>query len=134
MIASRRRGNLINLAVIYRVSMSETIFSKIINKEIPADVVYETDEILAFRDINPQAPTHILVIPKQEIPSLASATETDSPLLGKLLSASAEIAEKEGLKDSGYRVVTNIGSDGGQAVPHLHLHILGGRKMTWPPG
>lgn len=111
-----------------------TLFTKIINKEIPADIVYEDDICLAFRDINPQAPVHILLIPKKEIVSISTLTEEDNEILGHLLLKSAEIAKQEGLEEKGYRVVTNIGNDGGQSVFHLHFHILGGRKMTWPPG
>ena len=111
-----------------------TIFSKIIKREIPADIVYETDEILAFRDISPQAPTHILIIPKREIKSIAQATEQDALLLGQLLLAAAEVARILEISDSGYRIVTNIGQDGGQSVFHLHVHVLGGRQMLWPPG
>lgn len=113
--------------------MSDTIFAKIIRKEIPADVVYEDDRCLAFRDISPQAPTHILVIPKKPIPQLADADESDGALLGHLLLVVKQVAADEGLED-GYRVVINTGQNGGQTVDHLHLHILGGRQMTWPPG
>ncbi len=113
--------------------MSETIFSKIINREIPADIVYEDDLALAFRDITPQAPVHILVIPKKPLPQLAAAESEDHPLMGHLLLTVKRVAEQEGL-ENGYRVVINNGSDGGQTVDHLHLHILGGRPMKWPPG
>ena len=113
--------------------MSETIFSKIIRKEIPADIVYEDDLILAFRDVQPQAPVHILVIPKQPIESIDQATESDAALLGYLLLTIKRVAAQEGL-EQGYRVVINTGEDGGQAVFHLHLHLLGKRAMTWPPG
>ena len=113
--------------------MSQTIFSKIINREIPADIVYEDDLALAFRDITPQAPVHILVIPKKPLPQLAAAESEDHPLMGHLLLTVKRVAEQEGLKN-GYRVVINNGSDGGQTVDHLHLHILGGRPMKWPPG
>jgi histidine triad (HIT) family protein len=113
--------------------MSETIFSKIIQREIPADIVYEDDLVLAFRDIQPQAPVHILVIPKQPIESIATVTPQDQDLLGHMLVTIQKIAAKEGLTD-GYRVVTNIGSDGGQSVSHLHFHLLGKRQMAWPPG
>ncbi len=113
--------------------MSETIFSKIIRREVPADVVYEDDLSLAFRDINAQAPTHILVIPKKPIPRLSDATPQDHAVLGHLLIKAKEIAAQEGLSN-GFRVVINNGNDGGQTVDHLHLHILGGRKMAWPPG
>jgi histidine triad (HIT) family protein len=113
--------------------MSETIFSKIIQREIPADIVYEDDLVLAFRDIQPQAPVHILVIPKQPIESIATVTPQDQDLLGHMLVTIQKIAAKEGLTN-GYRVVTNIGSDGGQSVSHLHFHLLGKRQMAWPPG
>jgi len=113
--------------------MSDTIFTKIINREISADIVYEDDRALAFKDINPQAPTHILVIPKKPIPQLASAEEEDQALLGHLLLIVKQIAAEAGLAN-GYRVVINNGSDGGQTVDHLHLHILGGRSLQWPPG
>jgi histidine triad (HIT) family protein len=113
--------------------MSETIFSKIISKEIPADIVYEDDLALAFRDVQPQAPVHILIIPKNPIVSIATATETDAALLGHLLLTVKRVATQEGL-DKGYRVVINTGEDGGQTVFHLHLHLLGKRAMNWPPG
>lgn len=113
--------------------MSETIFSKIISKEIPADIVYEDDLCLAFNDISPQAPTHILVIPKKPIPKLADAESQDHALMGHLLLTVKRVAEQAGLSN-GYRVVINTGEDGGQTVDHLHLHILGGRAMAWPPG
>jgi histidine triad (HIT) family protein len=112
----------------------DTIFGKIIRREIPASIVFEDDEVLAFRDINPVAPSHILVIPKRPIESLAHASAEDALLLGKLMVACARIAEAEGLDKTGYRVVTNIGSHGGQTVFHLHLHVVGGRHMQWPPG
>jgi histidine triad (HIT) family protein len=113
--------------------MSETIFSKIIRKEIPADIVYEDDLVLAFRDVQPQAPVHILVIPKKPIESIATATTEDGALLGHLLLTIKRVAAQEGL-EQGYRVVINTGEDGGQTVFHLHLHLLGKRSMTWPPG
>ena len=112
---------------------SETLFSKIIRREIPADIVYEDDLVLAFRDIQPQAPVHILVIPKQPISKLADAQPEDQDLLGHLLLSVKKVADQAGL-DKGYRVVINSGEDGGQTVYHLHLHILGGRAMQWPPG
>ncbi|MGF1482151.1 MAG: histidine triad nucleotide-binding protein [Cyanophyceae cyanobacterium] len=113
--------------------MSDTIFGKIIRKEIPADIVYEDDLALAFKDIAPQAPTHILVIPKQPVPQLAAATADEQDLLGHLLMTAKQVAAQAGL-ENGYRVVINNGVDGGQSVDHLHLHILGGRQMSWPPG
>ncbi len=111
----------------------ETIFSKIIRREIPANIIYEDDLALAFTDINPQAPVHILVIPKKPIPKLADAESDDNALLGHLLLTAKRVAEQAGLTN-GYRLVINTGPDGGQTVYHLHLHILGGRHMTWPPG
>lgn len=113
--------------------MSETIFSKIIRKEVPAEIVYEDDLTLAFRDIAPQAPVHILVIPKKPIPQLDDAESEDHALMGHLLLTAKRVAQQVGL-DNGYRLVINNGSDGGQTVHHLHLHILGGRQMRWPPG
>ncbi|MBE9142995.1 histidine triad nucleotide-binding protein [Planktothrix mougeotii] len=113
--------------------MTDTIFSKIIRREIPADIVYEDDLCLAFRDIAPQAPVHILVIPKKPIPKLADAISEDHALMGHLLLKVKQVAEEAGL-ENGYRVVINTGVDGGQTVDHLHLHILGGRYMEWPPG
>ncbi|WP_310487387.1 histidine triad nucleotide-binding protein [Chamaesiphon sp. VAR_69_metabat_338] len=113
--------------------MSDTIFSKIIRKEIPADIVYEDDLTLAFRDVNPQAPVHILIIPKQPIVSIATATDADANLLGELLLTAKRVATQQGL-DEGYRIVINTGEHGGQTVFHLHLHLLGKRMMTWPPG
>ncbi|HIK29690.1 MAG: histidine triad nucleotide-binding protein [Oscillatoriaceae bacterium SKW80] len=111
----------------------ETIFSKIIRREIPADIVYEDDLALAFRDINPQAPVHILVIPKKAIAKLSDAQPEDQALMGHLLLTAKGVAEQVGLTN-GYRIVINNGNDGGQTVYHLHLHILGGRQMKWPPG
>jgi histidine triad (HIT) family protein len=114
--------------------MSETIFSKIIRREIPAQIVFETEQVLAFRDINPVAPVHILVIPKRPIPSLAEMSAEDAPLVGEVLWVVSQVAAQEGLADGGYRVVTNIGRDGGQTVAHLHFHLIGARHCTWPPG
>jgi histidine triad (HIT) family protein len=113
--------------------MTETIFSKIIRKEIPADIVYEDDLALAFRDIYPEAPVHILIVPKQPIESIATATAADETLLGHLLLTAARVATQQGL-ENGYRVVINTGKDGGQTVFHLHLHLMGKRSMAWPPG
>ncbi len=113
--------------------MSDTIFSKIIRKEVPADIVYEDDLTLAFRDIHPQAPVHILVIPKKPIPGLSEAESEDHALMGHLLLTAKRVAQAFGL-DNGYRIVINNGADAGQTVYHLHLHILGGRHMRWPPG
>ncbi len=114
--------------------MSRTLFEKIIAREIPADIVYEDDLVLAFRDIKPQAPVHVLIVPKKPIPRLAEATAEDHRLLGHCLLKAAAVAAHLGLKETGYRLVINNGPDGGESVPHLHCHILGGRHMAWPPG
>tara|TARA_B110000438_G_scaffold244046_1_gene244343 strand:+ start:903 stop:1244 length:342 start_codon:yes stop_codon:yes gene_type:complete len=111
-----------------------TIFSKIINKEIKADIVYEDSESIAFVDINGQAPVHILIIPKREISSLNTIKESDKELLGHLLFVANKIAKKFNISESGYRIVCNCNDDGGQSVYHLHFHLLGGRKLSWPPG
>ena len=111
-----------------------TLFEKIIAREIAADIVYEDDLVLAFNDINPQAPTHVLVIPKKPIPRIAEAEPEDHQVLGHLLLKAREIAADLGLHENGFRLVINNGKDGGESVPHLHLHILGGRLMAWPPG
>jgi histidine triad (HIT) family protein len=113
--------------------MPDTIFSKIINRTIPARIVHEDDRCLAFHDISPQAPVHVLVIPKKPIESLAHAAEEDTDLLGHLLATTTNLARTLGL-DAGYRVVINTGKEGGQSVDHLHLHLLGGRSLSWPPG
>jgi len=113
--------------------MSDTIFSKIINREIPAEIIYEDDLALAFKDISPQAPVHFLVIPKKPIPQISAAQPEDQALLGHLLLTAKQVAEQVGL-GNGYRVVINNGADGGQTVYHLHLHVLGGRQLQWPPG
>lgn len=115
-------------------NMTETIFSKIIRREIPADIVYEDDEVLAFRDLNPQAPLHVLFIPKRPIATLNDADVDDATLLGKLVLAAATYAKREGIADDGYRCVFNCNANGGQSVYHIHLHLLGGRAMHWPPG
>ncbi|MCL5029879.1 MAG: histidine triad nucleotide-binding protein [Bacteroidetes bacterium] len=115
--------------------MSDTIFSKIIKREIPADIVYETDNVLAFRDIKPQAPVHVLIIPKLEI---AKVTDIDgrkhSQILGELFDAANKIAKEMKIDQNGFRLVFNCGNNGGQDVYHLHMHLLGGRQMKWPPG
>jgi len=114
--------------------MSKTLFEKIVAREIPSDIVYEDDLVLAFRDIKPQAPIHVLIIPKKPLPRVAEATPEDHGLLGHLLLKAAAVAARLGLGQSGYRLVINNGPDGGESVPHLHCHILGGRRMAWPPG
>ncbi|MEZ2417706.1 histidine triad nucleotide-binding protein [Luteibacter sp. RCC_6_2] len=114
--------------------MSDTIFAKIVRREIPADIVYEDDDVLAFRDLNPQAPVHVLFIPKRAIATLDDATPADAELLGKLLLATASYARAQGLAEKGYRTVINTNTHGGQTVFHIHVHLLAGRQMTWPPG
>ena len=112
-----------------------TIFSKIINKEIPADIVYETDHVLAFKDIKPQAPVHILIIPKIEIPKVSDVKGKEhAALLGEMFDAANKLARDSGIADDGFRLVLNCGNYGGQEVYHLHMHLLGGRHMLWPPG
>ena len=107
----------------------ETIFSKIIRREIPAEIVYQDDDVTAFRDINPQAPVHILVIPNKVIPSVDHAQPEDEAILGKLFTVAAQVAQQEGIAQSGYRLLVNCGPDSGQEVDHLHVHILGGRRL-----
>ncbi|MDT8449513.1 MAG: histidine triad nucleotide-binding protein [Wenzhouxiangellaceae bacterium] len=114
--------------------MSEDLFEKIVDREIPADIVWENDELLAFRDINPQAPVHILVIPKRKIRTLNDLSEGDSGMVGRMVLAATGIAKSEGLADDGYRLVFNCNEGAGQSVWHIHLHLLGGRRMGWPPG
>lgn len=111
-----------------------TLFEKIIAREIPATIAYETDQALAFHDIAPQAPIHVLIVPKKGIPRLAEADDEDASLLGNLLIAARDTAQKLGLDKTGYRLVINNGKDAGEAVPHLHIHLLGGRSLNWPPG
>jgi histidine triad (HIT) family protein len=115
--------------------MSETIFSKIIRKEIPAQIVFESDTVLAFKDINPKAPVHVLIIPKIEIPTVRDIVGVEhASLLGDLFDAANQIAKDLKIAEDGFRLVINCGDNGGQDVYHLHMHLLGGRKMTWPPG
>jgi histidine triad (HIT) family protein len=111
-----------------------TIFSKIIAREIPARIAYEDDLCLAFHDVHPQAPVHFLVVPKREISRIATSTAADEPLLGHLIHVAQTVAKQEGLQDTGFRIVINNGPDGGETVPHLHVHVLGGRPLAWPPG
>jgi histidine triad (HIT) family protein len=112
-----------------------TIFSKIINKEIPADIIYETENILAFKDINPQAPVHILIIPKIEIPKVTDIKGKEhAALLGEMIDVANKLAEELDIAKDGFRLVFNCGNNGGQEVYHLHMHLLGGRRMKWPPG
>ncbi|MFQ5808975.1 MAG: histidine triad nucleotide-binding protein [Armatimonadota bacterium] len=114
--------------------MAECIFCKIVNGELDSEVVYDDETAVAFKDISPQAPHHVLVIPRQHIPSVADAGPDDEPLLGHLCGVAARLAEQFGLAGDGYRLVINCGAHGGQAVDHLHVHLLGGRQLTWPPG
>jgi histidine triad (HIT) family protein len=117
-----------------KINMS-TIFTKIINKEIPADIVYETEDILAFKDIDPKAPVHVLIIPKKEIARITDIEgKTQAALLGEMFDAANKIAKDTGIAEDGFRIVINCGRNGGQAVYHLHMHLLGGRQMQWPPG
>ena len=111
-----------------------TLFEKIIAREIPADIVYEDADCVAFRDINPQAPHHVLVVPRRPIVSIAHANAGDAALIGRMFLATAAVARELGLEEHGYRLVTNVGEHGGQSVFHLHIHILGGRPLGWPPG
>jgi histidine triad (HIT) family protein len=114
--------------------MSDDLFLKIIRREIPADIVFENDELLAFRDIQPQAPVHILVIPKRRIATINDIEPTEAGLLGRMVLTARDLAASEGLAEDGYRLVMNCNENGGQSVYHIHLHLLGGRRMKWPPG
>lgn len=114
--------------------MAYDLFLKIIEREIPADIVYEDDDVLAFKDINPQAPLHVLVIPKKHIRTLNDAQDEDDALLGKLMNTARKIAQENGVAEDGYRVVLNCNRGAGQTVFHIHLHVLGGRTFSWPPG
>lgn len=113
---------------------TDTLFAKIVRREIPAQIVYQDEDVTAFRDINPSAPVHVLIVPNTIIPTLNDATPEDERLLGKLLLTAQKLAKDLGIAESGYRVVTNVNNDGGQSVYHIHLHLLGGRKLGWPPG
>ena len=114
--------------------MSESVFTKIMRREIPAEIIHEDEECIAFRDIEPQAPVHILVVPRLPLSGIQSATPADRDLVGHLMIVAGKLAVQEGISGDGYRVVVNAGTDGGQTVDHLHVHLLGGRAMTWPPG
>jgi histidine triad (HIT) family protein len=111
-----------------------TIFQKIIKREIPANIVWEDDDAIAFHDVDPQAPVHVLIVPKKVIPRLADATENDAKVLGKLMLVARDIAKKLSIEKTGYRIVINSGPDAGESVPHLHVHLLGKRSLAWPPG
>lgn len=114
--------------------MSDCLFCKMVTGEMEPDIVYEDDDVLAFRDINPAASTHVLVIPRKHIPTINDIAEDDAELVGKMYRAAAEVARREGIADTGYRCVINCGGDAQQTVFHLHLHVIGGRKLNWPPG
>jgi histidine triad (HIT) family protein len=114
--------------------VAECLFCAVVAGEIPATTVLETDRVLAFRDINPQAPTHILVIPRAHYPDVAALAAADAALLGEVIGAAQQVAAAEGVAETGYRVVFNTGVEAGQTVPHVHGHVLGGRTLTWPPG
>jgi histidine triad (HIT) family protein len=116
------------------IMSDKTLFEKICDKEIPATIVFEDERCVAFRDISPQAPIHILVVPRKPIIRVGLAESGDEALLGHLLLTAAQVARSEGIADTGYRLIINNGRDGGEAVPHLHVHLLGGRKLDWPPG
>jgi histidine triad (HIT) family protein len=131
--ASNNSSDEVSKAQSAKITGAETIFTKILDRRIPADILYEDNECMAFSDVGPQAPVHFLVIPKKVIPMLSLATESDQQLLGHLLLVAKNTAEKLGL-EKGYRVVINNGPDGAQSVYHLHVHVLGGRQMKWPPG
>ncbi len=117
-----------------RAMLPDTLFAKIARRELPAEIVYQDELVTAFRDIHPVAPVHILVVPNKVIPTLNDAGEEEATLLGRLLLTARKLAEQFGIAEGGYRLVLNCNPDGGQSVYHLHVHLLGGRKMTWPPG
>jgi histidine triad (HIT) family protein len=117
-----------------QVLETDCIFCKIARREIPAEILHESDTVVAFRDLDPKAPTHILLIPKAHIVSAEDISESDGPMLADLFRAATHLADTEGVAGTGWRVVTNVGADAGQSVFHLHFHLLGGRPMAWPPG
>ncbi len=119
---------------VHGMAQGSCLFCRIAAGEIPADVVHQDADVVAFRDIAPQAPTHVLLIPRRHIASALDLTEEDAPLVGALLGTASRIARQEGIAEDGYRVVTNVGRDGGQSVEHLHFHLMGGRRFAWPPG
>lgn len=116
------------------MTQDRCLFCRIVDGEIPADVVHETEHVLAFRDVSPKAPTHVLVIPKRHVASLGEADDHDTALLGEVMIAARDVARGAGIDEAGYRIVANTGDDGGQTVHHLHVHVLGGRALAWPPG
>lgn len=112
----------------------ETVFSQIIEKKKPAEIIYEDEEVVAFKDINPQAPVHVLIVPRKPIPKLTDADESDTAILGKMVMIARQIAKDFGLDQDGFRLLLNEGKNGGQTIYHLHFHLLGGRRLMWPPG
>jgi histidine triad (HIT) family protein len=116
------------------VAATECLFCRIASGAIPATILYQDDLVIAFRDINPRAPTHILLMPRRHIPSAQQLIDDDGPILGRLFATSARLACEEGIAERGYRISTNVGKDGGQTVDHLHFHLMGGRPFSWPPG
>jgi histidine triad (HIT) family protein len=122
------------VTVATRARDPECLFCRIVAAELPSTTVAEDEQVLAIRDIAPRAPTHILLLPREHIPSAADLTEADGPLLGRLFAMAAELARSEGIAEGGYRIVTNVGAWGGQSVDHLHFHLMGGRPFSWPPG
>ncbi|MCK4558470.1 MAG: histidine triad nucleotide-binding protein [Calditrichia bacterium] len=112
----------------------ETIFSQIIDKKKPAEIIFEDEEVIAFKDINPQAPVHVLIVPRKPIPKLTDADESDTAILGKMVMVARQIAKDFGLDEDGFRLLLNEGKNGGQTIYHLHFHLLGGRRLMWPPG
>lgn len=117
-----------------REQLSECLFCRIAAREIPADVVYDSDDVVAFRDINPQAPTHVLIIPKRHVATVAEVTDQDGGVLVEMMQTAGRLAHADGVDASGWRLVANTGADAGQSVQHLHFHLLGGRRLGWPPG
>src|SRR5262249_47675949 len=132
-VSSCVRG-VIHLPALQSFSMADCLFCRIVTREIPASIVYEDDHVLAFNDINPQAPTHVLVVPKRHIASLGELTDNDDEIVGEVVRRAAAIAQERGIASDGYRTVFNTNRDAGQTVFHIHLHLLGGRSMKWPPG
>jgi histidine triad (HIT) family protein len=114
--------------------VEETVFSKIIEKKVPAEIIYEDEEVVAFKDINPQAPVHVLIVPRKPIPKLTDADESDTAILGKIVMIARQIAKDFNLDQEGFRLLLNEGKNGGQTIYHLHFHLLGGRRLMWPPG